>query len=871
MEALADRPRVPSDACQFQPGAVLAGRFDVVRYISSGGMGEVYEVADRHLHGVRLALKTILRQAAGSSGMQDRFEREVLLARRVVHRNMCPIYDIFHVEHAGKPLLFLTMKLIPGETLEDRIKRVGKIGAEDARTIVEQVAGALGAAHQVGVLHRDVKTSNIMLEQSAGELCVYVMDFGLARSYQGESTALTVDGLAGTLGYLAPEVLHGAPPSIASDVYAFGVVVFRMLTGMMPGELLTGEEGERRETMKRLFSAEWRRLVEGCLEASVERRCKGMPQAIAALEGGGSLKAKSAEWLTGPAAISRRRLLAGGAAVMVSAATAGAWLERERIVFWMEPLPERRFVALMVWPSADLPAVLATVLDSIGNRLARAEKNFKDLLILTVGDLPQDGPAVRSPPDVVSALGANLVLAASLVARPDRITLKLQVLEAATQRVIRRVKVSRMPGDVSSLAQAACVAAARILGLPQQETALKDVDELQGVSAEVYRLYGEAERWMSDPNDAHLQDAILKYQQALEVDPKFALGYARLAMAYTDEFVLRDNASALQLAGENAALALKFNPRSAKGLLAQGVVLLFRAKTEAALDYFAKSLEADPGNPETRIGQATAYRSVGRVADAEKVYRAVLGDRPNNWVARNELGFLLAQQARYKEAATEFGAAIASAPQAALPVANLAAIYLTMGRNEDALQTARRSLSLGPTQAAYRTLGDLAFGDKRYQVALDYYNQGANLDPRTHVIWRDIGDCYAMLGQPDRVKKSYAKAGELLAADVARTPKAGPMWATLAFYRAKTGDATAARMAIRTAEADGGRDVESEFLIVQALAVLGEREEAMQRLLKCMEMGLSPVEVDDAVDLAELEKDPRYVARQAALLKSTRG
>jgi hypothetical protein len=91
------------------------------------------------------------------------------------------------------------------------------------------------------------------------------------------------------------------------------------------------------------------------------------------------------------------------------------------------------------------------------------------------------------------------------------------------------------------------------------------------------------------------------------------------------------------------------------------------------------------------------------------------------------------------------------------------------------------------------------------------------------------------------------------------------MWATLAFYQAKTGDGSAAKLAMRNAEANGGTDVDSELMIVQALAVLGHNEEALQLLLKCLDRGLAPVEVDFAPDLAGLEKDPRYIARVAAL------
>jgi tetratricopeptide (TPR) repeat protein len=336
-------------------------------------------------------------------------------------------------------------------------------------------------------------------------------------------------------------------------------------------------------------------------------------------------------------------------------------------------------------------------------------------------------------------------------------------------------------------------------------------------------------------------------------------------MAYTEQFLLKEDTGSLRLAEANAVKALEFNDRSAKGLLAQGMVQLFSAKPDDALRSFTASLEVDPENPETRIDQATVYRNVGRLEDAERVYRAVLLSRPNYWLAHNELGFVLTKQAKYKEAEDEFGQAAALVPQAALPLANLASLYLIQGKQEEAVDACNRSLKLGSTQAAWMTLGDIDFGRGKYQAALGDYTKAEALNERAHPVWRDIGDCYAMLRQPAQMKKSYAKAAELLAADLERTPKSGSMWATLAFYHAKTGEEAAAKLDLRNAEANHGTDVDSEFMIVQALVLLGRKEEALQLLLKCLDRGLAPVEVDFAPDLAGLEKDPRYIARVAAL------
>jgi tetratricopeptide (TPR) repeat protein len=122
-----------------------------------------------------------------------------------------------------------------------------------------------------------------------------------------------------------------------------------------------------------------------------------------------------------------------------------------------------------------------------------------------------------------------------------------------------------------------------------------------------------------------------------------------------------------------------------------------------------------------------------------------------------------------------------------------------------------------------------------------------------------MGNCYAALGQPAQAQKSYAKAAEILSERLVMNPNHGSGWATLAFYHAKIHDTAEAETDM--AKAQGATDVESQFMMVQALAALGKKEEALQLLLKCMDRGLAPVEVDLVPDLKGLRKDPRYLSR----------
>jgi serine/threonine protein kinase len=229
---------------RFQPEDLIAGRFLVTRFIARGGMGEVYEARDQLLQGESIALKIIRPEIAANATASSRFEQEVILARKVVHPNLCPIYEIFRCEQPAPPFLFLTMRLLAGETLEARLKTSREDSKKDSRKLREsevreisrQLLDGVAALHAAGIIHRDLKPNNIMLEQHGQQLNISIMDFGLARLHEAESSVLGSGMIAGTPGYMAPELLRGERPTRATDLYALGVVLHQVLTGERPRE-----------------------------------------------------------------------------------------------------------------------------------------------------------------------------------------------------------------------------------------------------------------------------------------------------------------------------------------------------------------------------------------------------------------------------------------------------------------------------------------------------------------------------------------------------------------------------------------------------------------------------------------------------------
>jgi hypothetical protein len=219
----------------FATGALVAARYRVVRFIAEGGMGEVYEAEDQML-GASIALKTIRAEIASHPRMLERFRREIVFARKVTHPNVCRIFDVGTHEEAGQRLTFLTMELIPGQTLTAWLG--GRALAEDqALPIIDQMAQGLAAAHAERVVHRDFKSHNVMLVERDRGLRVVVTDFGLARgeeAEEGSAASSLGHGLVGSPPYMAPEQVNGLRVDAAADIYALGIVVYEMMTGTVP-------------------------------------------------------------------------------------------------------------------------------------------------------------------------------------------------------------------------------------------------------------------------------------------------------------------------------------------------------------------------------------------------------------------------------------------------------------------------------------------------------------------------------------------------------------------------------------------------------------------------------------------------------------
>jgi TolB-like protein len=421
----------------FAAGAVLAKRYRIVRFIARGGMGEVYEAEDQEL-GERVALKTIHPDRVGDQRAVDRFKREIFLARRVTHRNVCRLFDVgFH-----DTTTFLTMELLEGDTLAQRISKSGRFSAADALPIVQQMAAALDAAHAAGIVHRDFKSQNVMLCGAR----VVVTDFGLARGpHGGDDAHLSRSGeIVGSPGYMSPEQVEGREVGPAADVYALGVVLFEMMTGRLPFvadtplataiKRLKQPPPSPRESASEL-DAVWETTILRCLSIVPQERFTTAGAVARALSAPRAPRIAITQTMAQQ--VQRKRWLLVAIPVLLALAGLGGY------VFWPRPkpvvaaTPARRAVAVVgfrnttgradtAWLGSALAEMLSTELGAAETlRTVPAERIARVKLELGLGET--DTLAAETLARIRKNTGADLVVVGSYVALGSGSTRRVRV------------------------------------------------------------------------------------------------------------------------------------------------------------------------------------------------------------------------------------------------------------------------------------------------------------------------------------------------------------------------------------------------------------------------------------------------------------
>jgi tetratricopeptide (TPR) repeat protein len=681
-----DPKRDPSGPV-LSPGQTLAGRFRVCRFIARGGMGEVYEAEDLEL-GERVALKTIRPEIASDPRALERFKTEVHLARKVTHSSVCRIFDVFHHREetsgpARPEVTFLTMELLRGETLAGRLAREGPMPAGEAFRLVEQMAGALEAAHRVGVIHRDFKCANVMLVPRAGglpEFRAVVTDFGLARRIpvaDGSVVSETFSGaVAGTPAYMAPEQIEGGPITAATDVYALGVVMYEMLTGRQPFEGETPVAGMVKRLKEAPVSprahaadlpAVWEAVILRCLEREPGKRFAGAGEVVEALQGRGGSGPRTARPVP---RFSRRAVLA---AALVAALVLGGlgWLLLRRHPSSFGPRPgigaaiaARRSVAVLglrnltgrseaAWLAVALAEMLTSELGAgevvrtvPGEAVARV---CAELALADFDSLARDTLA-----RVKERLGSDLLVLGSFTALGEKaggqIRLDLRLQDTGAGEIVASVSETGTETALFDLVSRTGAQLRRKIGIDGPTAAeSRAVRASLPQNREAARLYAEGLERL------RLFDALgarERLEKARAADPKHALTCAALSDAWSMlgyDARARDEAkNAMDL---SAALSRE------ERLAVEGRYRETTREWDKAIEIYRTLYEFFPDNLEYGLRLASAQDSGGKGKEAletlDELRRlpAPVGQDPAIDLMEAMIARLLSESQRGREAA----------------------------------------------------------------------------------------------------------------------------------------------------------------------------------------------------------------------------
>jgi tetratricopeptide (TPR) repeat protein len=628
-----------------EPGTVLAGRYEIVKVLGTGGMGAVYRAQDRELDR-QVALKVIRPELARNAAIVDRFKQEIRLSHKVTHRNVVRMYDLS--EDSG--MRFVTMELVAGRDLRTILEERGKLPTDEAVDILEQICHALEAAHNVGILHRDLKPQNVMRED-AGR--VVVMDFGLARTIEGDG--MTQSGaLVGTMEYMSPEQALGKELDQRSDIFALGLIGYEMVTGVMPfkaesaiASLLkrTRESAAPLSKLDVTIPPQLSGIIGKSLETDVEKRYKSVGEVLHDLEGwrgktaAASLHFKADVPSTG---LSGKWLFTIGGGVLLIVAAAGVSIgvrhysgshpaattvaSAPTISLAIMPFYNASGNASMDWLGASLAEMLGS--DIGGSSAARMVS--PDRLQQVVGDMHLTASSQADTPTlkrVAEFTNAQTVIFGQFVQLGNAIRISATVLDVAHDT--RSTVTTDVPDQSQLLAGVDKLAGQLREKLTADPKVLNDLKAHAGrpTTTSVEALH-DYENGLTLERAGKNLEAVEQFRAATTADTNFALAFSRLAETYAN--MGQDD---LAQSASHTAMELGETLPAAERYLIEANNAEINNDPQKAIDAYQQLAAANPSDTEVQFALAKLYEHTGNYPAAKQRLTSVLASDPKNVAA----------------------------------------------------------------------------------------------------------------------------------------------------------------------------------------------------------------------------------------------
>jgi serine/threonine protein kinase/tetratricopeptide (TPR) repeat protein len=859
---------------QFHPGDFIAGRYEVVLFVGRGAMGEVYEVNDTHL-GEHVALKVLSPSVSSNERAALRFKREIQLARKITHPNVCRIYDLgFHLEPSQakpsedfSPVAFFTMELLQGCTLSHRIYSTGRMQAAEALPLVEQLARGLDAAHHAGIVHRDFKCGNVMLVGD-GKRAV-ITDFGLARTSVttgGDAGSISaIDEVVGTPDYMSPEQVRGDDATPASDIYAFGLVIYAMVTGQLPFQGSSARQRalkrlEEKPVLPRHYVPELDRHWEKAILRCLAREPKGRPER--ATDVVRIIRGETVERSRLSSLLHSRLFVAISAVIVLLALFAVIPTVRQKLrtqpaaqrVDEAKQLAVRPFTAVNA--DEQTTAFAKGLSETLTTSLTRLTERHA-LQVIPASEVRSN--RVENLPEARREFGVNLGLEGSVERSGPMVRVTYRLINAQTARQLRGETITAPASDPFSLEDEVAASVARALELelnPQEQSTLTPARTAEPAA---YDFFLRGRGYLQDyQKPENLDSAVSVLKHALELDAKYAPAYAGLGEAYWYKYEATRDTSWVNKATQACETAIQLDERSTEAHQCLGTVYQGTGKYEMAALQFQRAFELDPTSDDAVRGLASSYASVAKTTEAEETYRRAISLRPQYWRGYNMLGAFYYAHARYDDAAKMFRQVIALAPDNYRGYSNLGATYLIQSDYASAVPLFERAVAIQPTADAYSNLATSYFYLRRFADSAGTFDEAVKLNNHNYIMWGNLANAeHRTPNRHDEALAAYRKAILFAEQQLQVNSRDAGLLGDLADYYSMLGDKSRAEEYITRALSYAPDNASVSFKAAQVYVQLGDSNRAVELLRKALAAGYSRTIVRDSPVMDPLRPDPR--------------
>jgi serine/threonine protein kinase/Tfp pilus assembly protein PilF len=757
-------------------GSVFAGRYQIIEVLGKGGMGKVYRALDKKLN-EEVALKLVKPEIASDKKTLERFSNELKIARKIAHKNVGRMYEL--MEEKGTH--FITMEYVPGQDLKGLIRQSGQLATGTTISIAKQVCEGLAEAHELGVVHRDLKPQNIMIDKEGNSR---IMDFGIARSLKAKG--ITDAGvMIGTPEYMSPEQVDAKEIDQRSDIYSLGVILYEMVTGRVPFEgdtplsVAVKQKTETPEDPRKLNSQipeDLSRVILRCIEKDKGKRYqsagelrselinleKGIPTTERVVPKRKPITSKEITVTFGL----KKLLIPALVVVALLVAAVAIWqlLPQKEVA----PIPSDK-PSIAVLPFADLSPqkdqeyFCDGMTDEISAKLSRL-KNWKVISRTSVMRYKSTDKDIKQ---IGQELDVTTILEGSVRKEKDNIRVIATLINIADSSQIWSETYDQKLKSVfviqNDIAEKIASALKSQLSPEDKELLQKKPTE----NLEAYNLYLQGRWFWNKRTDEGLKKAIEYFDQVIEVDSNYAQAYAGLADSYTllSEYGSLPPKQAFPKAKASAVKALEIDESIAESYTSLAYVkLLFDWDWAGAEELFKRAIELNPSYATAPQWYSFLLLVTGRFDESIAMVRSALKSDPLALILNTAVGHRLYFARRYDECIEEELKTLEMEPDFIPALTTLGNAYVKKGMFEDAILTFQRvaNLSGGVGWGYQPTIGYAYAVSGQRENALNVLEEYKRLRAakQRYISPYKIAAIYTGLGETDQAIEWLEKAYE---------------------------------------------------------------------------------------------------------------